>query len=67
MSQSADILSHLQRRSITPLEALALYGCMRLAPRIQELKLQGHEIVTTIERRNGKKFARYTLIRKKND
>ena len=66
MSQAENILAHLYKRSITPLDALTLYGCMRLAARIQDLKLLGHNIVTTIERRNGKKFARYTLIRKKS-
>lgn len=65
MSQSENILSHLQKRSITPLDAFTLYGCMRLAARIQELKELGHNIVTTMEKKNGKKFARYTLLRSK--
>ena len=65
MSQTENILAHLQKKSITPLDALTLYGCMRLAARIQDLKDKGHKIITTIEKRNGKKFARYTLIRSK--
>ena len=65
MSQCENILKHLQKRSITPLDAFTLYGCMRLAARIQDLKEKGHEILTTIEKQNGKKFARYTLIRSK--
>ena len=65
MSQTENILAHLQKKSITPLDAFTLYGCMRLAARIQDLKAEGHNIVTTIERSNGKKFARYTLLRRK--
>ena len=65
MSQSENILSHLQKRSITPMDAFTLYGCMRLAARIQDLKALGHNIVTTMEKKNGKKFARYTLLRSK--
>lgn len=65
MSQSENILSHLQKRSITPLDAFTLYGCMRLAARIRDLKELGHNIATTIEKKNGKKFARYTLVRGK--
>ena len=65
MSQTENILDHLQKKSITPLDAFTLYGCMRLAARIQDLKAEGHNIVTTIERSNGKKFARYTLLRRK--
>lgn len=65
MSQCENILKHLQKRSITPLDAFTLYGCMRLAARIQNLKEQGHKIITTIEKKGGKKFARYTLVRSK--
>lgn len=65
MSQTENILAHLQKKSITPLDAFTLYGCMRLAARIQDLKDKGHNIITTIERSNGKKFARYTLVRRK--
>lgn len=65
MSQTENILAHLQKKSITPLDAFTLYGCMRLAARIQDLKAEGHDIITTIERSNGKKFARYTLLRRK--
>jgi len=65
MSQEQNILSHLQKRSITPLDAFTLYGCMRLAARIRDLKAKGHNIITTIEKQGGKKFARYTLLRSK--
>jgi hypothetical protein len=39
------ILSHLiENKSITPIDALNLYGCFRLAARIHELKQAGHKI-----------------------
>lgn len=67
MTQTQQILDHLQRcGSITPLEALKEYGCMRLGARIWDLKRMGHrirsEIVTDVNR-NGEavRFAQYTL------
>lgn len=60
-SQSQQILEHLQQHgSITPLEALQDYGCMRLGARILELR-QRFNIVTETEKRNGKRYARYRL------
>lgn len=44
VSQSAAILQHLRRNSITPLEALRRYGCLRLGARIWDLRRQGHRI-----------------------
>lgn len=53
--------------SITPLEALKEFGCMRLASRINDLKNQGYNIVSekvSIKNRYGKKvsFAKYSII-----
>ena len=40
------ILNHLREHgSITPLEAMSEYGCMRLASRISDLKRQGYPIL----------------------
>jgi hypothetical protein len=65
-TQAQTILWHLQELGrITPLEALNLYGCFRLAPRIHELRAQGHDIRTTMVDRDGKSFAEYTLEKKK--
>lgn len=62
MTQNAAILKHLKRKSITPIDALELYGCLRLAARIDNLRKQGHDIKTTVIRNsNGKRFARYSL------
>lgn len=61
-SQCDDILRHLRSgRSITPLEALEKYGCFRLGGRIYDLKRQGHNIVTEMVTKNGKRFASYRL------
>ena len=44
-TQAGQILEHLQKhRSITPLDALNLYGCFRLAARIHELRRHGIDI-----------------------
>lgn len=67
MTQSQQILNHLREHgSITPMTALAEYGCMRLGARIYDLKACGHQINTTIENkvgRNGKqvRYARYWM------
>ncbi len=45
MSQVDKILEHIKERPITPLDALNLYKCFRLAARIHELRGQGHVIV----------------------
>ncbi len=62
MTQQADVLNHLQQRPITPLEALDLYGCFRLAAVIYDLRNMGHDIVTDEVERNGKRFASYRLV-----
>ena len=68
MSQTQLILEYMRARgSITPMEALdgrpypgaPPIGCFRLAARIEELRRAGHAIRTTIEKRKGKRWARY--------
>ncbi len=63
MSQSADILSHMKKyQSITAMEALADYGCFRLAARINDLRARGHKIRTSIvSTRSGKRIALYSM------
>ena len=61
MSQREQILSHLKRRPITPIDALNKYGCFRLAARIQELRDSGHRIETTIVEQGEKRYAQYWL------
>jgi len=62
MTQKAHIINHLKKhQTITPLQALRLYGCMRLASRINELRDAGWRITTKTEKRNRKRYARYVL------
>lgn len=66
MTQTESILAHLQSgESLTPLDALNLFGCFRLAARIKELRDEGHAIDMTLEDDGGgKHYARYSLARK---
>jgi len=60
-----NILTHLRDvGSLTPMEALNEYGCFRLAAHIESLRKDGHRIFTEMVNESGKKFAKYTLIRK---
>ena len=67
MTQKAMIFNHLkQYGSITPLDALNLYGCMRLGARIYDLKAAGNDIRMTMETRTNasgtvKRYARYWM------
>ena len=62
MSQTRDILNMLKSNpnGITPRDALDWAGCFRLAARIADLRAQGYEIETVIEK--GSKHARYRLV-----
>ena len=63
MSQTQLILKHLESgRSITPLEALQSYGCMRLGARVWELEKQGYKIKHEMVHNNGKHFSKYSLV-----
>ncbi|MBM3947449.1 MAG: hypothetical protein FJ315_08670 [SAR202 cluster bacterium] len=63
-TQLASVLSYSRiHGSITPLEALRAFGCMRLAARIEELeKDYGWKFDVEIVKENGKRWARYTLV-----
>lgn len=61
-SQQQRIKKHLNSgRAITPMEALRMYGCMRLAAHIFDLRLEGMPIETIRVNRAGKRYARYKL------
>lgn len=68
MTQCQKIHKYLKEYgSITPLDALREFGCMRLAARIKDLIDQGVNIVSEIEysvNRFGEKvhYARYKLV-----
>ena len=62
MSQTQQILNYLnQGNTITPIEALSLFGCFRLGARVNDLRNQGIKIETETVHENGKHFARYRL------
>ena len=66
-SQCAMILGHMKKRgSITAKEAIKLYGCMRLAGRIYDLKRMGIPVKSELKyyiNQNGHKvsYAAYSL------
>lgn len=62
MTQEKIILEHLKRRGrITSYEAFLEYRITRLSGRIFELRAKGYDIATTMESKNGKHYAVYTL------
>ena len=64
MSQNAKILRYIRERgSITPQEALNMYGCMRLGARIHELRRQGYDIRSERETARNRFGERVTYAR----
>jgi len=67
MTQCQKILEYMKEYgSITPLDALREFGCMRLAARINDLIRKGYSIISETEysvNRSGDKvhYARYRL------
>ena len=63
MSQRKEIRAWLESgNSITAFEALQMYGCLRLASRIYELREEGMDIaVKRIITPSGKYVAQYSL------
>ena len=70
-TQNQIILDHLKNKgSLTPLQALSEYGCMRLGARVFDLRARGVDIRRTIEcsvNKNGqkKRYARYWIPKEK--
>ena len=62
-SQNDRILKHLKSgKTISPLEAMGVFGVYRLAARIFELRQDGHEIVKKIkDDGQGRTYAEYSL------
>jgi hypothetical protein len=62
MSQIDSIRAHLLRgKPITPIQALNLFGCFRLAAVIFNIRDEGYTVDTEMVYRKGKKWASYTL------
>lgn len=53
----------LNGKSITPMEALNMFGCFRLSARIANLREEGMQVVTDMVTINDKRVARYYLQR----
>lgn len=51
----------LNGKSITPMEALNMFGCFRLSARIANLRDEGLPVVTDMVTINDKRVARYYL------
>lgn len=68
MNQTERILQHLRAgNSLTPLEALQWFGCLRLAARVLNLREAGHNVISVpMKLRNGKRVACYRLIQPTN-
>lgn len=65
MTQSARILTALEKGDrITPIDALARFGCFRLAARVRELRERGLDVQSRLVERGGKQVAMYWLRRK---
>ena len=60
-TQNKQILRHLQSgRPITSLEAIRLFGCLRLSGRIYDLRKIGHPILSKrVSTLTGKHIAEY--------
>jgi hypothetical protein len=67
-AQNLQVLKYLQTGKIlTPIEALYMFGCLRLAARIYELKDKGWPIYCERKRTNdGKIVGHYSLNLDKN-
>lgn len=64
MSQESQIINHMEKFGpITPMQALKLYKCFRLASRVNDLRNKGHFITTDMIEVRGKRIAKYSLIR----
>ena len=68
LSQKDKVLRYLQQgKSITPIDALKLYGCFRLADVVFRLKKDGYDIQTNmVKNDNGKDYASYRLLTTKD-
>lgn len=62
IAQTKKILEWLKAgHSITPIEALQKFGCMRLSGRIYDIRHMGYNIITDYEQSENARYARYWL------
>jgi hypothetical protein len=64
MTQEERVLRHLESgQTITALESLPLFNCLRLAAVVHRLRQEGHSIETEmVTTRSGKRIARYRML-----
>lgn len=61
-TQNQAILQYMRNgMPITQMDALRLFGCARLASRVNDLRQRGAHIATDYVVSNGKRFASYRL------
>jgi len=61
-SQNEAILAYLMDgNSITPIDALTMFGSFRLGARIKNLRDLGHKIETNMVSSGGKRYASYFI------
>lgn len=62
-TQCAQILAYMREgHAITSLEALSLFGCLRLSARIHDLRDRGHAITSSkVATATGKLVAQYRM------
>lgn len=64
--QARRILRHLEKDSISPMEALLVHGVYRLSASIHEIRREGFNVFTKMHTdASGKKYARYYLTTRK--
>ena len=64
-TQCRMILHHLQAgKSLTQLEALPKFGCLRLGGRIHELRREGYNIQTEMVKVGRARVAKYSMVNK---
>ncbi len=67
LTQTEKILRHIaEHGSITPVEALQEYGCMRLASRMCDIKRAGYHVRSVMETSRNRygdtvRYARYSI------
>lgn len=66
ITQKQQVLAHLEKYgSITSWEAIKKYNITRLAAIIFDLRDEGNKVFSSIEKKDGKKWAKYVLMKLK--
>jgi predicted methyltransferase len=66
ITQKQQVIAHLEKYgSITSWEAIKKYNITRLAAIIFDLRDEGNKIYASNEKKNGKRWAKYVLMKLK--